>query len=136
MKLRHVGIVVGKMEESVSFYKIFGFKTISDEMEFGKHIDNFFDKESLFVRIVKMKNEYEDCIELLCFRDIYPIPNRKSLINFGLTHIAIEVENISEIVKEIEGMDFDIQTTPTNHKVLFIRDPNGVFVELVEVYKC
>jgi len=150
MKLRHVGMVVNKnyFDETIEFYKILGFVFSHGKVEDGDYIDNFFKVKGLQIMTWKMSNEFDDCIELIRFENTTPYKDEKSkhytpLCFVGLTHIAIQVEDLEKIkeklVKQGISLECDIQHTPAGLRsacdVLFCRDPNGVFVELVEEKK-
>ena len=53
--LRHVGIVVSNMEQSLVFYRdLLGFSIIKDQIERGKYIDIFLGLKNVKGRTVKM----------------------------------------------------------------------------------
>jgi len=55
MKLRHVGITVTHLQESINFYRNnFGFSIIREMDESGDHIDRFSGLKGIDVRTVKM----------------------------------------------------------------------------------
>ena len=66
MSLRHVGIVTTKetFDDTVEFYKMFGFVFIHGKVEKGEHINNFFHMKGTEILTWKMRNEFDDCIEL------------------------------------------------------------------------
>jgi catechol 2,3-dioxygenase-like lactoylglutathione lyase family enzyme len=137
MKLRHIGVVTNKLDESLEFYKIFGFEFKHGKVESGEYVDRYFGKKKVSVLTVKLKNEFNECIELLRFDNVCGEQNKKKLTDIGLTHITFEVENLDESFVsflEKKGIEIicDIQVTPTGHKVLFCKDPNNVYVELVK----
>ena len=144
MKLRHVGIVISKetFDETIEFYKMFGFVFSHGKVESGEYINNFFHMNGLKILTWKMKNEFDDCIELIRLENDTPYSGQmgNGLRHIGITHIAIQVKNLRETEKKLikSGVSLvcDIQYIPAGTRsaceVLFCRDPNGVFIELVE----
>jgi catechol 2,3-dioxygenase-like lactoylglutathione lyase family enzyme len=134
MKIRHVGLVVKNLGESILFYESIGFRVFSNEIEQGNHISNFFSEEGLQVHIAKLKNDFGECLELLWFGNGTK-KKKNSLKSLGLTHIALTVRDSGDLYSSFKKC-CEVQTTPTGHKVLFVQDPNGVFLELVQDPRC
>jgi len=90
------------------------------------------------VRTVKMSLENGDTIELLNFIS-HPVANRDKKINqIGCTHIALTIENLEETydVMKSDGVFFNCmpQSSPDGRaKATFCKDPDGTFIELVEI---
>ena len=136
-KLRHVGIVTCDIEESISFYERLGFTVQKDQIESGNYIDVFLALENACVRTVKMSLPCGDMIELL-FWESHPerIEGRR-ITQIGCSHIAITVSDLDNIYFCLlaNGVVFNSkpQYSPDGLvKVAFCKDPNDVFVELVE----
>lgn len=139
--IRHTGIVVTNIDSSVDFYKkYFGFEVKKDMVECGDYIDNFCSMDDVRVRTVKMALENGDMIELLDFIT-HPAKNHnKQINNIGCTHIALTVERLDELYETMksDGVCFSCppQIPPDGGaKATFCKDPDGVFIELVEVLK-
>jgi len=134
-RLRHIGIVTEKINESVDFYsRFFNFRVVNDQNESGHFINTILGKECT-VRTVKMTNG-EFTIELLSFSD-YQSSNF-DIFTLGCTHIALTVSSVKNIFKKLSDSGFSFISSPAisqdgNAKVCFLKDPNNnFFIELVE----
>ena len=137
--IRHTGIVVTDIEKSIQFYnRYFGFEVQKDMVESGKYIDNFCSLDNVKVRTVKMALENGDMIELLDFVS-HPERNKTKKINhIGCSHMALTVENLDELYNMMKDNDvffnYEPQFSPDGQaKATFCKDPDGTFLELVEI---
>ena len=137
--IRHTGIVVTDIDKSIEFYsQYFGFKTQKDLIESGEYIDNFCSMKGVEVRTVKMSLENGDMIELLDFVS-HPEDNHDKKINhIGCTHIALTVDDLDSLYNRMknDGVFFNCepQSPPDGMaKATFCKDPDGTFIELVEI---
>jgi catechol-2,3-dioxygenase len=107
-------------------------------VESGEYIDNFCSLQDVRVRTVKMALDNGDMIELLDFIS-HPERNRdKQINNIGCTHFALTIENLDELYECMisDGVSFNCcpQFSPDGGaKATFCTDPDGTFIELVEV---
>jgi len=141
MKLRHVGITVTNIEESINFYKsIFGFAVVKDMNEAGEHIDKFSGLKGIDVRTVKMTEEYGGLIELLHYRS-HPKTKDENLSHditqIGCSHFALTVEGLLELYEHMKEQGVTVlcepQRSPDGQVLLtFCKDPDGTLIELVE----
>ena len=138
--VRHIGIVVKNIENSLKFYRdIFGLQIQRSINESGKYIDNMLGFENVKVKTVKLfAPNGPTLIELLEF----DAPKGRDLSNqindLGASHVAFTVSNIDEMYKKLKqsGIKFNAppQLTPDGYaKVTFCFDPDGTPVELVQV---
>jgi len=142
ISVRHVGISVIDIERSISFYvDLLGFKIVKDAIEAGDYIDNFSGVKNICVRTVKMSDGNGGMVELLKYisHDSGTI-NRKNIIDSGISHFALTVENLDDlyIKMALDGVTFNAppQFSPDGYaKVTFCKDPDGNLIELVEVLK-
>ena len=144
VKLRHIGITVTDMEQSLKLYKdCFGLEVIWNEIEESEFIDNLSNLKNVKVHTVKLRDYNGGMIELLQYLS-HPAPNAGNKINkitkIGCSHIAITVDNIDELYKKLLDMGLQFNCEPTRHpdidvkaKVAFCRDFDGTLIELVEV---
>ena len=137
--IRHTGIVVTDIEKSILFYnRYFGFEVRKDMVESGKYIDNFCSLDNVKVRTVKMALENGDMIELLDFVS-HPERNKTKKINhIGCSHMALTVENLDELYNMMKDNDVFFNCEPQfspdgQAKATFCKDPDGTFLELVEI---
>jgi catechol 2,3-dioxygenase-like lactoylglutathione lyase family enzyme len=135
VRFRHAGIVVRDIQESLSFYKKLGFKVISDVLESGKFIDIILGYNKCEVRTIKMICNNKQMIELLYYTSPRSKDFTKKINSVGCSHIALTVEDIESLCAELrhDGVKF-INPPAANEKVkvAFCKDPNDVYLELVE----
>lgn len=138
MILRHVGITVTDLEESMAFYQeVFGFEVLRIMNESGEHIDKFLALSDVKVKTVKLKDPNGGIIELLKY---YSHPNKKenrNVTHIGCSHIALTVENLDLILANIQKRGYNINSEPQYSpdgmvKLTFCQGPDGVWLELVE----
>lgn len=140
--LRHVGIVVTKLEDWINFLTLFlGFQIWIDQIEKGKFISQLLGIPDVEVRTIKLRDAKGGVIELLHF--LSPKSNHdeywpREPNSQGITHIAIEVGSIYDVLEKLEAEDlFPIGSPQVSDNgsaiVCYIRGPEHVLVELVEV---
>jgi catechol-2,3-dioxygenase len=106
--------------------------------ETGQFIDTILQQKDTQVETVKLfMPEGEGQIELLHFS--HPENQAlKSLVHFGLTHIAIKVKELDSLYARLKSEFVEFLSAPAlsdnkKAKVCFCKDPDGVFLEFVEV---
>jgi catechol 2,3-dioxygenase-like lactoylglutathione lyase family enzyme len=143
----HAGLVVRDMDKMVDFYKdAFGFEVVLDTMVGGKEADDIVGFPVKSERIVLMKLG-DAQIELLQYKPAgrdYP-KDYKSNDLFGV-HLAFQTDDIEKDCAVLNGKGVTIisngpQTIPETHpifagtKVLYLRDPEGHPLELIQIPK-
>jgi catechol 2,3-dioxygenase-like lactoylglutathione lyase family enzyme len=138
-EVRHIGIVVKNMENSLKFYRdLLGLKIIRDMNEHGNYLDNMLSLDNVQVRTVKLSvDENITLIELLEFQS----HNDDKIRNFytiGASHIAFTVENIEKLYLDLSEKNVKFNAPPQKSpdglvKVTFCKDPDGTPIELVEM---
>ena len=138
-EVRHVGIVVTNMKNSLKFYRdLLGLKIVRDTDEHGKHLDNMLSLDNVQVRTVKLSvNDNITLIELLEFKS----HNDNEVRNFytiGASHVAFTVENLEKLYQDLSEKDIEFNAPPQKSpdglvKVTFCKDPDGTPIELVEI---
>ena len=142
--VRHVGIVVSNLQESISFYKEIGFTLENVSSESGMGISKVLGidgvrintaKLHLFHNEISMWREGGFRIELV----EYLLPNSQD-INFqnnviGRIHLCFTVGNLLETLSRI-SVKFNLPiTAPQIHDgniMSYINDLNGVAIELIQ----
>jgi len=138
-EIRHTGIVVKNLDESLDFYsKKLGFHIVKKADESGPFINQILDLENVKVTTVKMMLNDSQMIELLDFKTHKKNLKSKQLCDIGPTHIAFTVENVDQIYEEFKenGVHFISQpaVSPDGYaKVVFCSAPEGTYIELVEI---
>ncbi len=138
-EVRHVGIVVTNMKNSLKFYRdLLGLKIVRDMDEHGNHLDNMLSLDNVQVRTVKLSvNDNITLIELLEFKS----HNDNEVRNFytiGASHVAFTVENLEKLYQDLSEKDIEFNAPPQKSpdglvKVTFCKDPDGTPIELVEI---
>jgi catechol 2,3-dioxygenase-like lactoylglutathione lyase family enzyme len=134
-----VGIVVNDLEKNRDFWiNTLGFKLHIEALEESPYIDELLDIKDPALKTVKLIDSKGFIIELLKFEN-YQVGNSWSgeLKTTGLTHIALTVDNLDELVKGLIKGDYqtvsDIKVSPNGKvKVVFVKGPEGLMLELVE----
>lgn len=141
-EIRHTGIVVSNMEDSLIFYRdIMGLETIKDSIEKGEYIDNILGLSNVCLRTVKLIADDDSMVELLQYMSHANRSSAKSKIyDIGYSHIAFTVDNLDKEYKRLldRGIKFNHSPCISSSgyaKVTFCKDPDGNFVELVEILK-
>ena len=126
--LAHIGIRVADFQQSVRFYRQFGFKVI---------------REDLDERVVVLQHERNLELNLL---DSASDSNAgknvlmdEALRHPGFTHMAIEVTDLGHAVQRLDEMDITITEGPVTFgdgsKSVFFRDPDNNVIEFSEPLK-
>ena len=137
--IRHTGIVVRNLDQSLQFYKKLGFQLWSREIEFGDFIDQVVGISKVSIEVAKLKLPDSSMIELLQYLshpqndEIAKAPSNR----LGCSHVAFTVENIETSCDEIKDMGGSIVNPPALSpnglvKVAYAHDIEGNLLELVE----
>jgi len=133
-RVRHVGIFTDKPERMMAFYEqALGFKKVWDEQENVKNITGM----DINLRTIKMSSDNGSQIELLVQTEYKLGKRRQRYDSGGITHIALTVVDMIGIYgkcKEfgVEMLTGSIFTQDVGRKILFVKDPDGNVLELVE----
>jgi catechol 2,3-dioxygenase-like lactoylglutathione lyase family enzyme len=134
-----VGIVVNDLEKTKDFWiNTLGFKLHIEAKEESPYIDELLAIRDPGLTTVKLIDKKGFIIELLKFES-YQVGNSWSgdLKTTGLTHIALTVDNLNELVVKLKKQNYqpmsEIKTSPNKKvKVVFVRGPEGTILELVQ----
>lgn len=141
VELRHLGVVVENLAASMSFWEALGFQVVRDDVEDEDFIASLLGlarKQALRTVKLAAAGNTDVMVELLEFsrpiRRAHASPN-----SLGITHVALTVGSISEVLRALEGFklsfvsDAILQNPQGSAKVLYVRAIDGVLLELVEV---
>jgi catechol 2,3-dioxygenase-like lactoylglutathione lyase family enzyme len=131
--------VVDDLEKTRDFWiNTLGFKLHIEAKEVSPYIDELLAIREPMLTTVKLIDSKGFIIELLKFEN-YQVENSWSgdLKSTGLTHIALTVENLEELVTELKKQNYqplsEIKTSPNKKvKVVFVRGPEAIMLELVQ----
>lgn len=134
-----MGIVVSDLDRSRDFWiNTLGFKLHIESEEESPYIDELLAINDPALTTVKLIDSKGFIIELLKFEN-YKVEDSWSgnLKTTGLTHIALTVANLDELVKVLESQNYQklsqVKVSPNKKvKVVFVKGPEGIMLELVE----
>ena len=138
--IRHLGIVVRDIEQSIFFYrKYFGLEIKKDVYEQGSFVERILSVDSVHLRTVKLLSPVSEVmIELIQYLAGDVVENNNSINQIGPTHFAVTVENVDSLYAQMvaEGVEFlsEPVNSPDNYaRVAFCRAPEGTYIEMVEL---
>ncbi len=131
--------MVNDLEKTRDFWiNTLGFKLHVEAKEESPYIDELLAINDPALTTVKLIDSKGFIIELLKF-DNYQIEHSWSgdLKTTGLTHIALTVDDLDEIIAILRKLDYqtlsEIKISPNKKvKVVFVRGPEGIMLELVQ----
>ena len=138
-KLRHTGIVVRNLNQSVVFYEALGFKTWKREIEQGQFLETVVDLKNVRVETAKLKAPCGALLELLQYHshpvemEISPQPSNQ----LGCSHIALTVGSIDKALECVQSCGGSLVNQPATSpdgtvRVAYCHDSEGNLLELVE----
>lgn len=134
-----MGIVVNDLNKTRDFWiNTLGFKLHIEAMEESPYIDDLLAIKDPALTTVKLIDTKGFIIELLKFEN-YQVEKSWSgdLKTTGLTHIALTVDNLEDLVDNLKKQNFkplsDIKIAPNKKvKVVFVKGPEGIVLEIVQ----
>ena len=131
--------MVNDLEKTKDFWiNSLGFKLHIEAKEESPYIDDLLAIKDPKLTTVKLIDSKGFIIELLKFES-YQVNQSWSgdLKSTGLTHIALTVDNIDELVGNLKNQSYqtfsEIKTSPNKKvKVVFVRGPEAIMIELVQ----
>ena len=130
-KIRHTGIVINNIEESLKFYSILGFKEIKRETlsaNTTRRLLRDVDKPLTYIKLVSEDN----CLLELYYFEAYKKVKKEFI---GLNHIAFTVKNLYDIYYKFRDLDVKIISHPIEQgkvRLFFCTDFNNNLLEIVE----
>ena len=134
-----MGIVVNNLDKTRDFWiNTLGFKLHIEAKEESPYIDELLAIKDPMLTTVKLIDSKGFIIELLKFEN-YQVENSWSgdLKTTGLTHIALTVDNLDELVDNLKMQNYqplsEIKISPNKKvKVAFVKGPEAIMLELVQ----
>ena len=129
IKALHTGISVTDMERSLVWYR--------DVLGFEKVKDDYAPPLGARICFIRGCGGYE--IELFQYDAPKPIPEERKVPNtdlqtVGTKHVALATDDMAALKKRFvaQGVDIAHEVTMDGESVMFIRDPDGVLVEIIQ----
>ncbi len=137
-----MGIVVNDLDKTRDFWiNTLGFKLHIEAKEESPYIDDLLSIKEPNLTTVKLIDSKGFIIELLDFES-YQVDQSWSgdLKTTGLTHIALTVDNLDELVDKLKNQNYqtlsEIKISPNKKvKVVFVKGPEAIMLELVQELK-
>ena len=134
-----MGIVVNNLDKTRDFWiNTLGFKLHIEAKEESPYIDELLAIKDPMLTTVKLIDSKGFIIELLKFEN-YQVENSWSgdLKTTGLTHIALTVDNLDELVDNLKMQNYQplskIKISSNKKvKVAFVKGPEAIMLELVQ----
>jgi glyoxylase I family protein len=127
--LHHIAVTVSDLDRSAAFYKHFGFEPVLSWAAADGS-----------VTIVHLQHPAGHLLELVTYRNLV-LPTKPPAVGNDLDvvavkHLAVRVDDIAAAHAEIVALDLgevtDLQHGRTRMDLFFVRDPDGLWVEVVE----
>lgn len=125
----HVALSVREISTSTEFYGAFGFKVLRSWVS---------EDGTLAIAHLLLDTSV---LELFCFRNNVAIPATATSLEsdlpvIGTKHFGLRVEDVEAFAEALRGRGVEALEPPklgrTGIKYFFVRDPDGILVELVE----
>lgn len=136
----HIGICVSDWRRSLHFYRdVLGFRYLRELEVSGEFASRLLQLENVELRAVYLEREGMR-IELLHYEQPGPVPGAtpRPMNQLGLTHLSLRVDDLDGVVRELREAGVEVRADtrieiPAAHtKAVFISDPDGALIELLE----
>ncbi len=141
--IRHVGIVVRNLDESLKFYcGVLGLDIYMRRVEEGEFVENLTALTRVKLEWVKLVIPKGGLIELLQYHAPSDpaggtVPSPASANSLGCSHVALTARNLSALYLDLIRHGYTCKSEPLvapggKAKILYCHDPDGVILELIE----
>ena len=140
LRVSHIGICVSDWRRSLRFYHdVLGFRYLHELEVSGQPASRLLELEEVELRAVYLEREGVR-IELLHYEQPAPVagPTPRPMNQLGFTHLSLRVDDLDETLQELREAGVEVRADtrieiPAVHtKAVFICDPDGASIELVE----
>jgi catechol 2,3-dioxygenase-like lactoylglutathione lyase family enzyme len=138
--IRHTGIVVSQMENSLRFYRdLLGMEVWDNFEGSGPYFESINGVPGARIWMVKLRSKQGGSIELLQYLNCpQEVPPPVRACDVGCNHVALEVDDLDGLYQRLRREGIKFHSPPVlnpngRFKVANCRDPEGVMLELVEV---
>jgi catechol 2,3-dioxygenase-like lactoylglutathione lyase family enzyme len=137
-RIHHVGISIRDMDRSIRFYRDnFDMELVIEREYSGEKFDKVAGMSGAEAKMAMLRLG-DTLIELFEFKKPLGRAVRQYLwpCDYGITHIAFEVEDIWKKYEELVAMGVDFNCPPQDVRegvrATYMKDPDGNMLELVE----
>ncbi|MDS0300872.1 VOC family protein [Halogeometricum sp. S1BR25-6] len=135
LSAHHVGVTVADLEQAVEFYRdTLGFPVESEFSVSGEAFATAVDVENATGRFAHL-DAGGVRVELVEYEPEGNAQAESSVNCPGAKHLGFSVDDIDSLYESLEGQVETLsepRTTDTGSRILFVRDPEGNLVELLE----
>lgn len=140
LRVSHVGICVSDWRRSLRFYHdVLGFRNPCELEVSGEPASRLLQLEKVELRAVYLERDGLR-IELLHYEQPAPVsgPVPRAMNQLGLTHLSMRVDDLDSVLRELREAgvevrdDTRVDIPAAQTKAVFISDPDGTLIELVE----
>ncbi len=134
--IHHVGLTVGDLERSVSFYTTyFGLREIARNELRGRMISAQTDLEGVVIDVALLAGA-NALLELLCYRSPEGTATTPRACDPGSAHVCMVVDDLDATYAAMLADGVAVHARPASlgagTKMVYVRDPDGIFVEVIQ----
>jgi len=131
----HVGITVGDLDRATAFYRdVLDLSVVAEFEVSGSAFETGVDIDDASARFVHLDGGGVR-IELVTYEPAGEAESAPQLNDAGATHIGLETDDLDAVYESLPDAVETLsppQTTATGTRILFVRDPEGTLIELLE----
>jgi catechol 2,3-dioxygenase-like lactoylglutathione lyase family enzyme len=139
LRFDHVGVIVEDLDAAEDFFLALGFESDGRMFVDGEVVDRINGLEGVRAELVMVRTpDRTGCLELIRYHS----PRSGEGVEhhpadrLGYRHIAIEVDDVHGTVERLGEKGFglvgDVQDYGTSWRLVYVRGPEGLIVELAE----
>ncbi len=140
MRINHINIVVGNLEDAAGFFQLLGFTRIREKTISGPWLDAVTGLSGAEARYAALSSPHSPVrLELLQFINPEGRTDGETVRanQIGYRHIALEVEHIEDTAAVLERNGYrSTSAAVTNsygHSMRYVIGPDGILVELLQL---
>lgn len=138
-RVNHTGISVSDMERSLAFSRdLLGMELIFDsDVDDVEALNAVVGMENARGRVTWLRADDGTMIELWQWDhpEGRPLPDDYRPADRGVTHFALEVDDVDELYQQIVAAGYPANSEPLDlglHKTTYVRGPDGEIIEILE----
>ena len=139
LRFDHVGVIVEDLDAAEDFFAALGFESDGRMVVEGDVVDRINGLDGVRAELVMVRTpDRTGCLELIRYLSpvsgerVEPLPANR----LGYRHIALEVSDVNGAVERLGQKGFglvgEVQDYGTSYRLVYVRGPEGLIVELAE----